>query len=129
MRRLLLLCALLPAPALSQTRVPRAAPVSMCGIEGTTIANLQAKVAADPRYKRDGGDALHEVWSAEAIESIWTFNTARNAIHPAALCEQVSEKNGAMQIERHQICEAAAAACAKFAAEIQAREEGSGDNE
>jgi hypothetical protein len=101
----------------------------MCGIEGTSIASLHAKVAADPRYKRDGGDALHEVWSAEAIESIWTFNTAKNPIHPAALCEQVSEKGGAMQIERHQICEAGSAACAKFAAEIQAREDGSGDGE
>ena len=106
-----------------------AEPASLCGITAANVAGYRAAVLADPRFQRDGGDALRETFSAESIQAIWTFTTARNPVHPAALCEQVVDRGGAMQIERHPVCEAGAGPCARFDAEIKARDNGSGDGE
>ena len=114
----------LGTPATAQ---PAASP--LCGIAAADVAGYRAKVAVDPRFKRDGGDALRETFSSDSLQSIWTFTTRKNPVYPAALCEQVVDKGGAMEIERHPMCEAGAAACARFDVEVKARDDGSGDGE
>ena len=106
-----------------------AAPVPLCGISAADIAGYHAAAAADARFKRDASDPLRETFTAESIQAIWTFTTPKNPVHPAALCEQVVDKGGAMQIERTPLCEAGAVPCANFAADAVAREDGSGDGE
>ena len=111
--------ALLAAPAAAQ------APASFCGLAGGNVAALHAAVDTDLRYKRDGGDIAHEIWSAESIQAILTFTTAKNAAHPAAVCQQVIDKGGTMQIDRQVRCEGKAAACAA----LNAADDGPGGGE
>ena len=106
-----------------------ATPAPLCGISAIGIAGYHAAAAADPRFKRDATDPLRETFTAESVQAIWTFTTPKSPAYPAALCEQVVDKGGAMQIERTPLCEAGAALCAKFAAEVASREDGSGDGE
>lgn len=106
-----------------------AEPAATCGIAAGPVAQIRASVAADVRYRRDGGDALREFFSSEALQAIWTFTLPANPAFPAALCEQVVEGGGAMRIQRQLHCEATKAACAALAAEISQRDDGSGDSE
>jgi hypothetical protein len=109
------------------TPVPATGPT--CGVEADSVAQIRAAVAADARFKRDGGDAGREFYSSEALQAIWTFTTAKNPAYPAALCEQVVESEGAMRIQRQLHCEAKQTACAAMAAAISQQDDGSGDGE
>ena len=106
-----------------------AARSTLCGIEAAGVADARARTAADPRFKRDGGDALHETFSADSIQAIWTFVTPKHPAYPAAVCRQVVQSGGAMQLDRQVRCEAGAAACAAFTAELDRNDDGSGDGE
>ena len=126
---LLLLAVLMPAPGVAQP-APQSAPppaASFCGIDGADVGAIHAKVAADARFKRDGGDATREVWSAESIQAILSFTTAKAPAHPAAICQQVVDREGTLQIDREVRCQARAAACAALTAELDKADEGSGD--
>ena len=87
---------------------------------------MHSRISADPRFRRDGGDAQHEIWSAESIQAIATFHTAANPVGPAAICQQVVDRDGTMQIERQVRCEADKPACDRLLAAADA-EDGSGD--
>lgn len=118
-----------PLGAQSAVPAPASAAGPTCGVEAGSVEQIRAAVAADARFKRDGGDAGREFYSSEALQAIWTFTTAKNPAYPAALCEQVVEGDGAMRIQRQFHCEATKAACAAMAAEISQRDDGSGDGE
>lgn len=120
----LLAVALLAAPVHAQ---PAPTPAARCGIDAARVADIRGRVAADPRFKRDGGDAQREVWSADSIQALWTFTTASSPAYPAALCEQLVEQEGITQIDRQLVCEASASACSALEMEIAGREDGSGD--
>jgi hypothetical protein len=109
-----------------------AAPVAAapsCGIAAAGVAPIRAAVAADARFKREGGDAQREFYASADLQAIWTFTARGSPAHPAALCEQVVDNGGAMRIERQLHCEGGKAACAAMAAEISQKDDGSGDGE
>jgi hypothetical protein len=117
------------APASAAPTVGGASGAPMCGVTAPNVAGFHAKALADSRFSAFGGDPLRETLSSEELQTIWTFVTRQHPAYPAAACHQVIDRDGAMQIEREIICEANAAACADFATELDAMEDGSGDGQ
>ncbi len=117
------------AVAAAAQPAPAATAAPLCGITAPDVAGYRAKTVVDPRFKAAGGDALHETYSADAIQAIWTFVTPRHPAFPATLCRQVVTKDGLMEIDRQIRCEGKPAACAAFAKEVDAMDDGSGDGQ
>jgi hypothetical protein len=126
---LLMAAGLSHAPAVAQPAPPAMAGAPLCGVVAADIAGLRAKAVADPRFAAAGKDDRQETFSSEELQAIWTFVTPKHPAYPAAVCRQVIDRDGAMQIDRQVRCEASAAACAAFAKELDEMEDGSGDGQ
>jgi hypothetical protein len=118
---------LLAPPVRAEPAPTPASEAPVCGVVARDAPGYRAAVAADPRFKADGGDALRESFSAEDIQAIWTFVKPKHPAYPAAVCQQVVDRDGLLQIERQVRCEASAAACAALTAELDRMDDGSGD--
>jgi len=129
MAMLLMVAGLVPAPILAQPAPPALAGAPLCGVTAPDVAGLHAKALADPRITAAGNDDRQETLSSEELQAIWTFVTPKHPAYPAAVCRQVIDRDGAMQIDRQIRCEAGAAACAAFAKELDDMEDGSGDGQ
>lgn len=114
-------------PAWSQPAPPAMLGASLCGVTAPDVAGLHAKALADRRFSAAGKDDRQETLSSEELQAIWTFVTPKHPAYPAAVCRQVVDRDGAMQIDRQIRCEASTAACAAFAAELDKMEDESGD--
>jgi hypothetical protein len=117
------------APAVAQPTPPAMIGAPLCGVAAPDVVGLRAKVVTDPRFVAAGKDARQETFSSEKLQAIWTFVTAKHPAYPAAVCRQVIDRDGAMQIDRQVRCEASAAACAAFAKELDEMDDGSGDGQ
>jgi hypothetical protein len=127
MALLLAAAGLVHAPAPAQTTPPATAGAPLCGVIAPDVGGLRAKAGADPRFKAAGKDDRQETFSSEELQAIWTFVTPKHPAYPAAVCQQVIDRDGAMQIDRQIRCEASAKACEAFTAELDQMEDGSGD--
>jgi len=126
---LLLAATTAPVTAKAQSSAPVMAGAPLCGVIAPDVAGLHAKALADPHFATAGKDDRQETLSSDELQAIWTFVTPKHPAYPAAVCRQVIDRDGAMQIDRQIRCEASSAACAAFVAELDKMEDGSGDSE
>jgi hypothetical protein len=121
------------APAFAQPAPPAAAPSppaeQVCAMPAKDIAALHGAVLADNRFKSVAKDARQEIVSSDELQAIWIFNGKTHPAFPSAVCRQVVNSGGTLQMDRKIRCEAGAAACAKLTAEQDAMDDGSGDGE
>jgi hypothetical protein len=116
-------------PVAAQPAPPVMAGAPVCGVTAPDVAGLHAKALADPRFAAAGKNDARETLSSDELQALWTFVTPKHPAYPAAVCQQVIDRDGAMQIDRQIRCEASAAACAAFAEELDKMEDGSGDGQ
>ena len=133
MKRVWALGLLIAAPVSAQPAGPSSAPApaagEICGLSAPTVAGLHAAALADKRFKSSAKDARMEIVSSDELQAILVFVGKGHAAYPAAVCRQVVNRDDTLQMDRQIRCEANAAACARFTAEQDAMDDGSGDGE
>jgi len=86
-------------------------PVTLCGLTVTTVADVSARLSADPSWRPVSAGPTYRAWQKGA--AIWALSTPANIAHPVAVCKDpYKTAAGNWQLGGGVICEASAKVCA-----------------
>lgn len=94
-------------------------PKQLCGTASGTVAELVERVTkteALPEVFRGGDYFAHE---DKARETVWSFTTAKQPAHPAAVCRRPVRQGDDLVLDMGIVCEGGADACDKLTKDFE----------